>query len=79
MLAFVSAGEGYECAVTVDDEDSKIVVFDNWKQVSELPALLGTLCLFVRFLFATLCCEFMAWTQIGAANEPVVIGGRVKT
>lgn len=32
--ADVSAGEGYECTVTVDDEDSKIVVFDNWKQVS---------------------------------------------
>uniref|UniRef100_A0A668AM36 RAS (RAD and GEM)-like GTP binding 2 n=1 Tax=Myripristis murdjan TaxID=586833 RepID=A0A668AM36_9TELE len=24
----------YECTVTVDDEDSKIVVYDNWKQVS---------------------------------------------
>lgn len=32
--ADVSAGEGYECTVTVDDEDSKILVFDNWKQVS---------------------------------------------
>lgn len=31
--------------MTVDDEDSKLVVFDNWKQVSELPALLGTPCL----------------------------------
>lgn len=41
-----SAGEGYECTVTVDDEDSKILVFDNWKQVSEPPALLGTLGLF---------------------------------
>lgn len=37
----VSAGEGYECTVTVDDEDSKILVFDNWKQVSELPVLPG--------------------------------------
>lgn len=37
----MSAGEGYECTVTVDDEDSKIIVFDNWKQVSvaEAPAL----------------------------------------
>lgn len=32
--ADVSAGEGYECTVTVDDEDSKIIVFDNWKQAS---------------------------------------------
>lgn len=30
----VSAGEGYECTVTVDDEDSKVIIFDNWKQVS---------------------------------------------
>ena len=35
--ADVSAGEGYECTVTVDDEDSKIIVFDNWKQVSCCP------------------------------------------
>lgn len=28
------AGEGYECTVTVDDEDSKVIIFDNWKQVS---------------------------------------------
>lgn len=28
------AGEGYEYTVTVDDEDSKVIIFDNWKQVS---------------------------------------------
>lgn len=28
------AGEGYECNVTIDDEDSKLIIFDNWKQVS---------------------------------------------
>lgn len=42
----MSAGEGYECTVTVDDEDSKIIVFDNWKQVSvaEAPALTADVC-----------------------------------
>lgn len=25
-------GEGYERTVTIDDEDSKIIVYDNWKQ-----------------------------------------------
>lgn len=30
----VPAGEGYECTVTADDEDSKVIIFDNWKQVS---------------------------------------------
>lgn len=29
------AGEGYEYTVTVDDEDSKVIIFDNWKQVSD--------------------------------------------
>lgn len=33
--SFLSAGEGYECTVTVDDEDSKVIIVDNWKQVSE--------------------------------------------
>ena len=27
-------GEGYESSVTVDDEDSKVIIFDNWKQAS---------------------------------------------
>ncbi|XP_067109977.1 GTP-binding protein REM 2 [Osmerus mordax] len=27
-----ACGEGYERTVTVDDEDSKILVYDNWKQ-----------------------------------------------
>lgn len=31
----VLTGEGYECSVTVDDEDSKVIIFDNWKQVSQ--------------------------------------------
>ena len=31
---YLLAGEGYECAVTIDDEDSKVIIFDNWKQVS---------------------------------------------
>lgn len=34
------AGEGYECTVTVDDEDSKVIIFDNWKQVSCTPSSL---------------------------------------
>lgn len=38
-LQCASAGEGYECTVTVDDEDSKVIIFDNWKQVSlRLPS-----------------------------------------
>lgn len=27
-----TCGEGFECSVTVDDEDSKLIIFDNWKQ-----------------------------------------------
>lgn len=27
--------EGYQRRVTVDDEDSTILVYDNWKQVSQ--------------------------------------------
>lgn len=30
-------GEGYESTVTVDDEDSKVIIYDNWKQVSSCP------------------------------------------
>ncbi|XP_028988363.1 GTP-binding protein REM 2 isoform X1 [Betta splendens] len=33
-----ASGEGYQCTVTVDDEDSKVVIFDNWKQdLSTMP------------------------------------------
>ena len=28
------AEEGYQRRVTIDDEDSSILVYDNWKQVS---------------------------------------------
>lgn len=38
---YVPAGEGYECTVTVDDEDSKVIIFDNWKQVSCTPSSLS--------------------------------------
>lgn len=30
--------EGYQRRVTVDDEDSSILVFDSWKQVSQKPS-----------------------------------------
>ncbi|KAK3546179.1 hypothetical protein QTP70_025246, partial [Hemibagrus guttatus] len=33
-LALSLADEGYQRRVTVDDEDSSILVYDNWKQVS---------------------------------------------
>ncbi|KAG7526689.1 GTP-binding protein REM 2 [Solea senegalensis] len=39
------AGEGYECTVTVDDEDSKVVIFDNWKQ--DLSTLQCDVCILV--------------------------------
>ncbi|CAL8368431.1 unnamed protein product [Boreogadus saida] len=28
-----ACGEGYERSVTVDDEDSKLLIYDNWKQL----------------------------------------------
>ncbi|KAG7254666.1 hypothetical protein CRUP_010878, partial [Coryphaenoides rupestris] len=28
----MACGEGYERSVTVDDEDSKLLIYDNWKQ-----------------------------------------------
>lgn len=37
-VGYVPAGEGYECTVTVDDEDSKVIIFDNWKQVGHRPS-----------------------------------------
>ncbi|KAM9322386.1 GTP-binding protein REM 2 isoform 2-T2 [Pholidichthys leucotaenia] len=38
-------GEGYECTVTVDDEDSKVIIFDNWKQ--DLSTLQCDVCILV--------------------------------
>lgn len=38
-------GEGYECSVTVDDEDSKLIVYDNWKQ--DLSTLQCDVCILV--------------------------------
>ncbi|MEQ2287130.1 hypothetical protein AMECASPLE_009373, partial [Ameca splendens] len=37
--------EGYECTVTVDDEDSKVIIFDNWKQ--DLSTLQSDVCILV--------------------------------
>ncbi|KAJ0058956.1 hypothetical protein NL108_003293, partial [Boleophthalmus pectinirostris] len=37
--------EGYECSVTVDDEDSKLIVYDNWKQ--DLSTLQCDVCILV--------------------------------
>lgn len=35
--------EGYQRRVTVDDEDSTILVYDNWKQVSQTHTLTNAL------------------------------------
>lgn len=35
-LLFILLDEGYQRRVTVDDEDSTILVYDNWKQVSHV-------------------------------------------
>ncbi|XP_061588776.1 GTP-binding protein REM 2 [Cololabis saira] len=40
-----ACGEGYECTVTVDDEDSKLIVFDNWKL--DLSTLQCDVCILV--------------------------------
>lgn len=40
-----ACGEGYECSVTVDDEDSKLIIFDNWK--SDLSTLQCDVCILV--------------------------------
>ncbi|XP_068196972.1 GTP-binding protein REM 2 [Antennarius striatus] len=40
-----ACGEGYECSVTVDDEDSKVVIYDNWKQ--DLSTLQCDVCILV--------------------------------
>ncbi|KAM7401275.1 hypothetical protein PAMA_005455 [Pampus argenteus] len=44
-FSYTHTGEGYECAVTVDDEDSKVIVFDNWKQ--DLSTLQCDVCILV--------------------------------
>lgn len=40
-----ACGEGYECTVTVDDEDSKVIIFDNCKQ--DLSTLQCDVCILV--------------------------------
>ncbi|CAL1580133.1 unnamed protein product [Knipowitschia caucasica] len=40
-----ACGEGYESSVTVDDEDSKLIVYDNWKQ--DLSTLQCDVCILV--------------------------------
>ncbi|XP_076018213.1 GTP-binding protein REM 2 [Genypterus blacodes] len=40
-----NCGEGYESRVTVDDEDSKVIVYDNWKQ--DLSGLQCEVCILV--------------------------------
>ncbi|XP_068605349.1 GTP-binding protein REM 2 [Brachionichthys hirsutus] len=40
-----ACGEGYECSVTVDDEDSKVIIYDNWKQ--DLSTLQCDVCILV--------------------------------
>ncbi|TNN74471.1 GTP-binding protein REM 2 [Liparis tanakae] len=44
-LSIDSCGEGFECSVTVDDEDSKVVIFDNWKQ--DFSTLHSDVCILV--------------------------------
>ncbi|XP_034412012.1 GTP-binding protein REM 2 [Cyclopterus lumpus] len=44
-LSIDSCGEGYECSVTVDDEDSKVIIFDNWKQ--DFSTLQSDVCILV--------------------------------
>ncbi|KAM6948403.1 GTP-binding protein REM 2 [Aplochiton taeniatus] len=41
----LACGEGYERSVTVDDEDSKIIVYDNWTQ--DLSTLRCEVCILV--------------------------------
>lgn len=73
--AGVSAGEGYECTVTVDDEDSKIIVFDNWKQVSPASIVAARLRAAAHLLLiccssaARLSCAFVA--PAGASASPL--------
>ncbi|KAM8838815.1 GTP-binding protein REM 2 isoform X2 [Synchiropus splendidus] len=45
LLGQNGVGEGYECSVTVDDEDSKVIIFDNWKQ--DLSTLQCDVCILV--------------------------------
>uniref|UniRef100_A0A8C6UBM8 RAS (RAD and GEM)-like GTP binding 2 n=1 Tax=Neogobius melanostomus TaxID=47308 RepID=A0A8C6UBM8_9GOBI len=44
-LSIDSETYGYECSVTVDDEDSKLIVYDNWKQ--DLSTLQCDVCILV--------------------------------
>uniref|UniRef100_A0A3B5B443 RRAD and GEM like GTPase 2 n=1 Tax=Stegastes partitus TaxID=144197 RepID=A0A3B5B443_9TELE len=44
-LSIDSETQGYECTVTVDDEDSKVIIYDNWKQ--DLSALQCDVCILV--------------------------------
>lgn len=39
----LSLGEGYVRTVSVDDEESTIIIYDNWRQVSQ-ATLQGPLC-----------------------------------
>lgn len=60
-MGYVPAGEGYECTVTVDDEDSKVIVFDNWQQVSCRPSAPQSLCLVYRVQFRPTPRLFVLW------------------
>jgi len=44
--------EGYQRRVTVDDEDSSILVFDSWKQVSQKPSQMHEISFFICLLFS---------------------------
>uniref|UniRef100_A0A3B4GX83 RRAD and GEM like GTPase 2 n=1 Tax=Pundamilia nyererei TaxID=303518 RepID=A0A3B4GX83_9CICH len=44
-LSIDSETQGYEYTVTVDDEDSKVIIFDNWKQ--DLSTLQCDVCILV--------------------------------
>ncbi len=58
--------EGYQRRVTVDEEDSTILVYDNWKQVSQALSQMHTstlrfACFFVLyFVFNQWLSEFVA-------------------
>lgn len=60
-MGYVPAGEGFECTVTVDDEDSKVIIFDNWKQVSSWPSAPQSLCLVYRVQFRPTPRLFVLW------------------
>lgn len=60
-VGYVPAGEGYECTVTVDDEDSKVIIFDNWKQVGHRPSAPQSLCLVYLVQFRPTASVFVNW------------------